>query len=73
MCRKGEVTSIQELFSTRKISPYAINRFGSTLLHVSCDNSGEINPANRFKSLLLGITTPKYVIFSSKWAWEPKW
>jgi hypothetical protein len=36
MCEDGTVTSIQELFSTREISPYAIDRTGRTLLHVSC-------------------------------------
>jgi hypothetical protein len=39
MCRDGDMMSIQELFSTREISPYAIGRHGQTLLHVSfCDN-----------------------------------
>jgi hypothetical protein len=36
MCLKGDMTSIQELLRTREISPYAIDRYGSTLLHVSC-------------------------------------
>jgi hypothetical protein len=36
MCLEGDVTSIQKLFSTREISPYAIDRYGQTLLHVSC-------------------------------------
>jgi hypothetical protein len=36
MCFRGDVTSIQELFRTREISPYAITIHGKTLLHVSC-------------------------------------
>jgi hypothetical protein len=36
MCVQGDVTSIQELLRTREISPYAINKYGFTLLHVSC-------------------------------------
>jgi hypothetical protein len=73
MCLDGKVTSIQELFSTREISPYAIDKTGRTLLHVSCDIFGEISPSNRFKSVLLGIIAPKCVIFSSAWVWEPTW
>jgi hypothetical protein len=65
MCLEGDVNSIQKLFSTREISPYAIDRFGRTLLHVSCDIFGEISPSNRFKSLLPAIFAPKCVIFSS--------
>ena len=73
MCRMGEVTSIQKLFSTREISPYAINRFGRTLLHVSCDVIGEISLSNRLKRLPPGIIAAKYVIFSSNWVWESMW
>jgi hypothetical protein len=73
MCRAGEVTSIQELFSTREISPYAINKIGKTLLHVSCDIFDEISPSNRFKSLPPRGIAPKCVIFSSAWVWEPTW
>jgi hypothetical protein len=74
MCTKGEVTSIQKLFSTREISPYAINKTGHTLLHVgSCGIFGEINPSNRFKSSPPGGIVPKCVIFSSAWVWEPTW
>jgi hypothetical protein len=36
MCRRGKVSSIQELFRTREVSPYVIDRTGTTLLHVSC-------------------------------------
>jgi len=68
MCFCGEVTSIQELFSTREISPYAIDRTGQTLLHVSCyDIFGEISPSNRFKRLPPVSIAPKCVIFSSAW------
>jgi hypothetical protein len=65
MCYAGDVTSIQKLFSTREISPYAIDRFGETLLHVSCDIFGEISLFNRFKRLPPGRIAPKFVIFSS--------
>jgi hypothetical protein len=65
MCEDGDVTSIQRLFSTREISPYAINSTGETLLHVSCDIFGEINPSNRFKRLPPSGIAPKCVIFSS--------
>jgi hypothetical protein len=68
MCKAGEVASIQELFSTREISPYAIDRDGDTLLHVSVrDILRVISPSNRSKRLLLGIISPKYVVFSSTW------
>ena len=74
MCKRGEVTSIQELFGTREISPYAINRYGKTLLHVSCcDIFGEISPSNRFKSTPLGGIALKCVVFSSTWVWESMW
>ncbi|PMD18547.1 hypothetical protein NA56DRAFT_240309 [Hyaloscypha hepaticicola] len=33
MCLEGDVTSIQELFRTREVSPYAIDKDGNTLLH----------------------------------------
>jgi len=36
LCIIGDVSSIQELFRTREISPYAIDSNGTTLLHVSC-------------------------------------
>ncbi|PMD32669.1 hypothetical protein L207DRAFT_518555 [Hyaloscypha variabilis F] len=35
LCKYGKVASIQELFSTREISPFAINKTGETLLHVA--------------------------------------
>jgi hypothetical protein len=65
MCWRGDVTSIQKLFSTREISPYAIDRFGRTLLHVSCDFFGETSLSNRFKRLPPGFIASKCVIFSS--------
>jgi hypothetical protein len=57
MCMTGNMTSIRELFRTREISPYAINRNGSTLLHVSCSYTcSKINPSDRFKVCHLGLT-----------------
>jgi hypothetical protein len=74
MCWNGEVTSIQQLFSTREISPYSIGRTGRTLLHVSCcDIFGEISPSHRVKRLRPSGIAPKCVIFSSASAWEPTW
>ncbi len=48
ICRTGDMTSLQDLF--REISPHAIDRNGTTLLHVSCSYTCcKINSSNRFK------------------------
>jgi hypothetical protein len=68
MCREGEVSSIQELFRTREISPYAINTNGSTLLHVSCTYiCWELRPSDVFKRPPLCTCILKFVVYSSIW------
>ena len=68
MCSRGKVSSIQELFRTREISPYAIDRFGNTLLHVSCTYiCWELRPSDVFKSMPLGVCNLRHVVCSSIW------
>jgi N-terminal domain on NACHT_NTPase and P-loop NTPases len=67
LCKDGEVTSMQKLFSTLEVSPYSVSRTGSTFLHVSREIHDKICQSNRSKRKpLLGID-PKYVTFSSNW------
>ena len=39
MCRKGDLKGIQVLLGTRQVSPFSVDRWGTSLLHVSHSNT----------------------------------
>jgi hypothetical protein len=54
MCRSGDVIGIQKLFSKRQLSPFSVNPWGNTLLHVRFEWPRRTSPKLSNNSLVLG-------------------
>jgi hypothetical protein len=54
MCRSGDVIGIQKLFSERQLSPFSVDSWGNSLLHVRLEWPRRASPKLSNNSLALG-------------------
>jgi hypothetical protein len=54
MCQSGDVIGIQKLFSERQLSPFSVDPWGNTLLHVRLEWPRRVSPKLSNNSLALG-------------------